>query len=441
MGLEQFMDASDTKVAVSSLATILDEVRSTSKSKEKIEILKRNADNKELQRILFYCYNTFVIYNLKQVPSAQHGSLLVEKEITSLIELLNNLYNRVVTGNAAKDMVKNYLSMFTEDSQDIITKIIKKDLKLGCSVSTVNKVWPDLIPTFDIALAKPYEGKQDIFNGQYLTSRKLDGIRCVTVIREGLIKFYTRKGKEFQTLNVLLESVKNLGINNGVLDGECCIVDENGLEDFPAIMKQWNKKDFTIKNPKYLIFDFLTLEEFDSKTSIRTFDERYTELKTTIKDTKTIEVLEQLYLTEENFNKMQETVQEKGWEGLIVRKADVPYKGKRSTDILKIKTFFEDDFKVVDIKMEDISYAKKGEGQVHEMMMKSVSILYKKKYPVDVGSGWTRKQRQEYYKDPKKIIGKIITIQHFGQSEDSKTGKPSLRFPTLKIVHGDKREV
>jgi hypothetical protein len=37
-------------------------------------------------------------------------------------------------------------------------------------------------------------------------------------------------------------------------------------------------------------------------------------------------------------------------------------------------------------------------------------------------------------------MGKIITVQYFEESIDSKTSQLSLRFPTLKIVHGDKRD-
>jgi hypothetical protein len=36
-------------------------------------------------------------------------------------------------------------------------------------------------------------------------------------------------------------------------------------------------------------------------------------------------------------------------------------------------------------------------------------------------------------------MDKIITVQYFEESVDSKTGQLSLRFPTLKIVHGSER--
>jgi hypothetical protein len=37
-------------------------------------------------------------------------------------------------------------------------------------------------------------------------------------------------------------------------------------------------------------------------------------------------------------------------------------------------------------------------------------------------------------------MGAIITVQYFEESMDSRTQQLSLRFPTLKIVHGKQRE-
>jgi DNA ligase-1 len=36
------------------------------------------------------------------------------------------------------------------------------------------------------------------------------------------------------------------------------------------------------------------------------------------------------------------------------------------------------------------------------------------------------------------IVGKIATIQYFEETKNDKGGI-SLRFPTVKVVHGDKR--
>ena len=59
-----------------------------------------------------------------------------------------------------------------------------------------------------------------------------------------------------------------------VFDGEVCMVDDNGVEDFQGIMKEIKRKDHTIKNPKYKVFDYLMLEEFDNQESERNLSDR-----------------------------------------------------------------------------------------------------------------------------------------------------------------------
>jgi DNA ligase-1 len=60
---------------------------------------------------------------------------------------------------------------------------------------------------------------------------------------------------------------------------------------------------------------------------------------------------------------------------------------------------------------------------------------------MNVGSGLSDTQRVEWYDNPELIIGKTITVQYFEETVDSRTNTPSLRFPTLKCVYGEKREV
>ena len=54
----------------------------------------------------------------------------------------------------------------------------------------------------------------------------------------GKINCYSRQGNEFETLQVVKDAVKQLGVVGVVFDGEICLMDENGNEDFQGIMKQ-----------------------------------------------------------------------------------------------------------------------------------------------------------------------------------------------------------
>jgi DNA ligase-1 len=59
---------------------------------------------------------------------------------------------------------------------------------------------------------------------------------------------------------------------------------------------------------------------------------------------------------------------------------------------------------------------------------------------VRVGSGFSIEQRQDFYRNPDAILGKIITVQYFEETKNQ-DGGISLRFPTFKILHGEVRTV
>lgn len=151
---------------------------------------------------------------------------------------------------------------------------------------------------------------------------------------------------------------------------------------------------------------------------------------------------------------------------MILRK-DVVYKGKRSNEILKMKDFTDGEFEVLSYEVakypklfkgdgfqsidgniyESVEYDSDGDphpagniiGQVSYVDgLKTVEISYKGNR-VDVGSGFSLAEREEFFADPSAILGKVITVQWFEETQND-NGTLSLRFPTLKAIHGRDRD-
>ena len=204
-------------------------------------------------------------------------------------------------------------------------------------------------------------------------------------------------------------------------------------------MKEINRKDHTIKDGQFQAFDYIVYEDFSKGYSNKmTFSERVFTLQNLLlnKNLDLISFLEQIPITSfHELTAFSSTAASKGWEGLMLRKNDF-YKGKRSNDILKVKTFFDEEYIVTDIETGPFRYIKEGK-EVEEEMLSSVSIIHKDN-KVSVGSGFSIDQRKHYFKNPEMILGKEITVQYFEESQNQ-LGEYSLRFPVLKIVHGDKR--
>jgi len=157
--------------------------------------------------------------------------------------------------------------------------------------------------------------------------------RCIGIVdSNGDTTFYSRTGKEFDTLAIVRGGIKALNVTNVVFDGELCLVDEDGNEDFQGVMKQLKKKDHTIPNPSYKIFDMISHDEFYSKrgTPGKTYTHRYNSLKYAMKDNTCacLSVLEQDKINDDNhFAEWVAKANENSWEGLMLS-ADESYQGK-----------------------------------------------------------------------------------------------------------------
>lgn len=359
-----------------------------------------------------------------------------------IIELLKDLYVQY-SGNAALAIACGFVNNNAEYKQ-LIYDVIDKDLHIGMTAKSINKAVPGFFPEFNVALASPNNGTMPDEN--WVIERKLDGTRCLCLIdSDGKVKFYSRKGKEFHTLDVLKKELEDFvalhpEYKNKVLDGEMCIVDDNGNEDFQGIMKEITRKDHTINNPSYCVFDLLELEDFNKGCSTETYKPRLNKLKTFVETIKSshIKLIEYAYYTPEVFDTWQKKVLDNGWEGLIARK-DVPYEGKRSRNLLKYKNFSDAEYVVKGVVLDGNATILVG-GKTQRIKCVQSLVIEHKGYIVNVGSGLTQQQRIDFAEHPEHIIGKTITVQYFSETTD-KDGNLSLRFPTIKYIYDRERDV
>ena len=413
------------------LQEFIDKMRATSSSTDKIQIIKDSSPF--IHKVLEYTYNPFKQFYVTSKTCIKN-SHLKERHGLDLFEVLDKLMNRVVTGHDAIKLVNGL-----EDES--IYKIIDKNLDIRAGDKVINKAVPNLIPTFSVALAKEYDGKCDWQNDNWWASRKLDGVRCLAVVNyEGECTLYSRMGKELTTLNKVKEAIEATGIINTVFDGEICLIDENGNEDFQGVMKQLRRKDHQIENPAYMIFDMIHKPNFDNQKGGPILSERLAALRGFLTGrfitTNILRYTDQFLITDgRHFDKWGQIATDNNWEGFMLRK-DVSYEGKRTKNLLKVKKFYDAEYVVVDYDNDNHEVVRDGRSETIKMLAQ-VWIEHKG-HRVKVGSGWTQEQRLQYMDGS--IVGKIITVQYFEETKNDKGGI-SLRFPTVKVVHGDQREV
>ena len=401
------------------LHDLVAQLKDTSSRNNKVAILKANPWVTDL---LVRVYHPDILYGVKSAKCRKLSHLDGIPSI-DLVHLLDQLLQR--SGHDCVRLVNQYV-LENPDYQELIHNVIDKNLKCKISDSTINEAFPDLIPTFDVALAEKYPDFANKVTPDWLWSRKLDGVRLIVQKRGDEVTYQSREGKHFTTLGELTEQIRAIE-GDIVLDGEICVM-KDGNEDFIGVVGAVKKKRHTIKDPKFFVFDILTVEEFDSRKSDVILTDRLDRLEFSGK----IEKLEQQTIGEGELFDYPDT-----WEGLILRK-NCNYEGKRTANMLKVKKFFDDEYVVDDLEIGDFQITEDGKEKIIETVTR-ISFTHKGE-KVGAGSGFSLDQRREYYDDHSKIIGKVVTIKHFGESTN-RDGKVSLRFPTIKVVHGDKRYV
>ena len=422
------------------LRAFIEEMKATSSTNAKKEILQKY-DSPFLRKIFKYTYTPFKQYHVTSTNLKKRSDLSFDN-YTDLFAMLDDLNERHVTGHNAIQAVNGFIAKY-EEFADIIYDVIDRNIKTRATSTLINSVLPGTVPTFEVALAEKFESaekKVDFDSGMWWASRKLDGVRCITVIDEaGDIKFFSRQGKEFLTLDNLRQDLMALGLKSKVLDGEVCIMRESGLEDFQGIIKEIGKKDHTIKTPKYHVFDLLDLEEFTSGTSQITLSARLVMLNAFLVESglKFAEPLPQFKLMDrEHFEKVAADATEMGYEGIMIRK-DVGYEGKRSKNLLKVKKMHDAEYQVTGLENGIHRVIENGREEEEEML-KAVFVQHKGNQ-VRVGSGFSLEQRRHYFQNPNDILGKTITVQFFEETTDQH-GNHSLRFPVIKTVYKTQRE-
>ena len=120
-------------------------------------------------------------------------------------------------------------------------------------------------------------------------------------------------------------------------------------------------------------------------------------------------------ISKENMMKFLHNIEKKGGEGVVVRNPKAPYIAARTSQALKVKSFLDDECRV-------IGYTK-GKGR-YEGKLGALKCQLKNATVFKIGSGFTDIQR---VKPPE--IGTIVTFKY---KEFTKYGKP--RFPVFLRV-------
>ena len=127
---------------------IINQLRNESSTNGKLKILKDNKDNELLKKVLEYTYNPFKKYGMSEKtikPIDRVSNFGIN--IFSLLDILSesNINDDLrITTNSFLYCIQN------NNEQELYICMLLKDLKIGLNAKSINKIWKDLIPSFNV---------------------------------------------------------------------------------------------------------------------------------------------------------------------------------------------------------------------------------------------------------------------------------------------------
>jgi DNA ligase-1 len=301
----------------------------------------------------------------------------------------------------------------TDDEQAMAEAIAKRTKKLESGYfEDITNI--DTKQYFEPMLAAKWEDYKDKLTYPIYSQAKLDGIRCI-LTKDGM---FSRNGKPIISAPHIFDSVKPLFETNPdlIFDGE--LYADKFANDFNKIVSLVKKTKPTaddLKESKELIeYHIYDLPSSNKNFVERAFDladlfQYRSELHPHCRIVETYKVPSEDVVTE-----LYEKYVEEGYEGQMLR-LDGKYENKRSKNLLKHKSFVDEEYTILDICEGEGNRT----GTAGYMVFQTAEG---KSFKSNVKGTWD--ETAEMLKSKNELIGKQATIKYFNLTPD---GIP--RFP------------
>lgn len=363
---------------------------------------------------------TFISIN---IPSNEQNSL-----DASLKDYLAPLYS---LKSFTRESIATACSMYYCTSQ-YLNPILNRHWRVGINKSQLPK--EDISPM----LAKKYDPlkhcKQDHL---YYITEKLDGNRCLAMynVENCNWVFFSRSGKLLK-VNFDMKDLPKEYIYDGEILSRSQMYNpgQRNFNTLSGIINSDNDPNKT--NLVYNVFDIANVDNHYGLRRIM--------LAEAFKNNTSNNVILLPVLATSNSEHLCQTVtsllndiENRGGEGVMINDGTAKYQHKRTDVLLKVKSTYTMDMRVLDIEEGSGKY----EGMVGALycVAKDGNIEYSCK----VGSGLSDSERLAWFDHEELIIGKIVEVAFFSTSQCSSaegTTRYSLRFPRFKGVRNDKND-
>lgn len=456
----------------SEFLAVLNRIAATGSRSDKEDLLREAMSDPLASRALQYAYDPHITFGIVPRSNLASGSKDFDADTVGVWHILDGLRMRQITGGRADDVVSDMFALLSPDAGELLWRIMVKDMRCGITEKTVNLVRPGTIPTFDVMLAHKFEPKR-VKAWPVIVEPKLDGVRVVCLVKDGVARFYSRTGKLFPAVEHLGPRVVELvdtarsyvqngpsdetperaKVRKGVWDylggdaGAAVALDGEIVSgSFNKTVGDVRRSTEAAVDAEYVIFDVLPLAEFLTHGAMimEPFTRRRTILTILAPEAGMVRRGELAYAKSvDEVQELYQSYRDRGLEGAIVKPVDDFYSKKRSYAWLKMKNEETEDLRI--IGWYEGEEGTRLEGKFGGYIVDRAGV------EVNVGGGFSDVQREEnlavciaepsddtYVENGKikrkfKAPGRLIEVEFHEATPDG-----SLRHPRFTRYRDDK---
>ena len=413
---------------------VLDSIEGTSKRTLKEETLQGLSSDPVVEEttktLLHAALDPFTLFGVEISPDEVTGVEIGDPAMEWMA--FQSLIRSAQTGRLQRSLVLEVLERFGSARLKWYLRVLNKDLKMGVGAKTVEKVFPGLVPDFGVQLCETFDPSKS-FSGEWLGEVKVDGVRGF-LLPGGVV---SRNGKPLYNYEV----VKDALAATGVLDTHVPDVEfwhPDGFDKTISIVRTQGVHS-DAKDLQCYLLDLVPKDEFATRTGASPLKERVevADLVASLSPSPCILRPEtRVVRSRDDVLRAMDEFVSRGYEGIVLKRADSVYRFKRTRDWQKFKPTESVDLPVVGYETGYLNWARNTVEEVWfpgaTTVVQRLVVDYKGKN-VGVGSGFTRERRVAWADNPDLILGKVIEVKYQNVTEDG-----SLRFPVFARVREDK---
>lgn len=260
----------------------------------------------------------------------------------------------------------------------------------------------NLKPMLALSIDSLPKSKQNILNNKWLASKKIDGVRALLFMKDGIIQTSSRGGQNYNTAaHYIINDPFVITLfklyPDYILDGELYIHGKplsyiSGLCRLETLDEK--HKELTFQCYDIVREDLPFIQRLNLLHNI--------ELNRTI-DSKLEIVVHKEVCGKDQMVKLHNQYVSEGYEGLVIRDPNEKYKcGARDKRMLKVKMFQDDEFEITGmtdgLREEDFVF----------------NMKTKDGYPFEAKPMGDRALKKWYRENIDKLIGQMGTVKYFG---------------------------